>query len=668
MLTHSRYRSYELRHDAGRFQSIVAPDALAAARLEPIISMRHEAVLDLTFARDNEYCAISFAIVEGVMLLERQRDAIVWPRWAADLLGERVLDSVAERLDPWLRARVLARCENSEVVRMFSDDARFEHDFAQARVAGLCGAADLLTVCRSLAEALYALRFAPGKRVGIFHSAGANAAALLAGRAACVEFDAGGVEAFAFARRWFSTLEFEDTTPGARYDLTIGSCAVRLEAPTRIVAVTGDADDSDDGKQGLRVNVARPVPLATLVSYDSEDSVLDAMLEVVTPASPARATSMATVASVGGSAGRIALLVRDDCARIPDADSDAIGVMMERLTGEGFDVTVAPTSKTVRASDCDLLHVVGHRHAAATIAQIVELRRAGVPVVVTPYLDDPAGAGRWGINATNAMLRAGAYDAVAEFYAGALAARKLVAEVPLPTSPPGIDENVRSLLQYANGFIVTSPEEAERIHEDYGVKGPTTIAPAFFDLCAPKSVDARIGTQEFVFVHGPFDPSGNVLAIVLAAQRERFPVVVTGAVANGEYYAHTMAALDERSLYLPESELGPRDLAGLYGSARVYAEASWAGSGLHRLARAAAAGAAIVASTSSLAASVWGESVELADPASVVSIAAALRRAWDAAPVRTHTLISRTKERCDQSAALRALALAYHAASAVAIP
>lgn len=82
MRTHSRFRTYELRHDRERLRSIVAPETLVAARLEPVMSMRHEAELDVTFARDGRFAGIGFAVVEGVMLLERERDAIVWPRWA----------------------------------------------------------------------------------------------------------------------------------------------------------------------------------------------------------------------------------------------------------------------------------------------------------------------------------------------------------------------------------------------------------------------------------------------------------------------------------------------------------------------------------------------------------------------------------------------------------
>ncbi|MHB8146700.1 MAG: hypothetical protein ACYDGM_05470 [Vulcanimicrobiaceae bacterium] len=661
MRTYGAYPSFDLLGDPAAVRALLSSDHLVAARFEPTLSLRFEGILDLVFEHSGSFLAVALIKVEGAMLVVRESDPIIWPRWIAGLADEATLDALQERIYPWMRSLVLARFDNNEAFRFYRDEAAVRDDYMRARELGLLGAAPLLTVARSAAPAMYARRFTHGRRVGIFDPQGANGAALLAGYARSVEFDAGDAATTAFVRRWFSTLSIGQTADPGAIEVAVG---VRERLPAAAVRVMrGSALPGEHG-----VITARPLPPTVLVSFDPEDSIEDARFAVAVPSSGTpRGSSVAATSVIGGSAGRVAIVAREDWQSNPDADTDAIDALVRRLRAEGFNAAVSGATKPLHPGDVDIVHVVGHRHAAVVLRNLETIKQHGTPISVMPYLDDPGAIAAWGGSTTLGALRSMPDDAYYQEYFGAIAARRLVWEVPLPVEPVVADPSVRALLALASSLIVVSSQEEAMARQRYGYAGAVVQVPAIFDTVDPEHVDALVGTQDFVLIHTSLEPRGGAIFAMLAAEQAGLTSVITGAIGSSEYYTYFQMLAGARSIYLAERLLTPGQLAGLYGRARVYLDASWSGYGLHRLTRAASSGAALTVSETSYARSVWGGDVETVDPASVDSIAAGLRRAWDAAPGRGSALANHARVAFDQQMALANVARAYQVAAAACV-
>jgi len=659
--THGAFSTFDLRLDAAAAKKLLSPDRLVAARLEPTLSIRYEGLLDLTFERDGRFLTVPLLKVEAPMLVARESDPLIWPRWVRDLLDRDVADLIQELIFPWLRARVLARFENDESIHMFAESDATRNDFERARSLGLLGAAPFPEVIRSAAAAMYARWLTPGRSAGVYDPDGGNGAAFLVGRAASVYFDSGNAEQNAFVQRWFSTLSFAPSQAVA-VDVAVG-LRERLPAGAELV-VRGAALANEHP-----VTVARPLPLTVMLSFDPDDSVADGSFAVAVPSQAAeRASPLAEPIAVGGSAGNVAIVVREDLWSNPDADTDAVRVLARRLEAEGFTPSVSIASRPLHSEAIDIAHVVGHRHASAIRANLQSLKERGIPIVVMPYLDDPGGVAAWGTSTSLGALRSSPDDAFYEEYLAAIAAKRLVWEVPIPVAAPAPDPDVRALFELASSIVVVSEEEEQRARAGFGYRGPAVYVPALFDTALPAGVDALVGHDDFVLVHTSIEPRGGAVFAARAASKTGFTAVVTGPIGNSEYYTYLQMLADDRVIFLPERSLDASRLAGLYARARVFLDASWTGHGLHRLARAAANGAALVASSTSLASSVFGASVELVDPAGIDAIGEGLRRAWEAAPVRGETLANEAARTFDQQLALVGVVRAYQQASSGAIP
>ncbi len=661
MRTHGAFSTFDLRLDAAAAKALISPDALVAARLEPTLSIRYEGLLDLTFERDGRFVTVPLLKVEAPMLVARESDPLIWPRWVRGFLDGDTADRIQDLILPWLRARVLARFENDESIHMFAQSDARRNDFERARSLGLLGAAPFRDVVRSAAAAMYARRFTRGRSAGVYDPSGANGAAFLVGRAASVYFDSGDAAQNAFVERWFSTLSFAASQAGD-LDVAVG-IRERLTADAELV-ICGAALGNEH-----TVTVARPLPLTVMLSFDPEDSVADGSFAVaVRSKAPERSSTLPEPVAVGGSSGKIVIVVREDLWSNPDADTDAVRMLVRRLEAEGFTPSVSIASRPLHAEAIDIVHVVGHRHASAIRANLQSLKERGIPIVVMPYLDDPGGLAPWGSSTSLGALRSSPDDAFYEEYLGAIAAKRLFWEIPIPAAAPAPDPDVRALLELASSIIVVSEEEERRARAGFGYRGPAAYVPALFDTARPASVDALVGHDDFVLVHTSIEPRSGAVFAALAASKAGFTAVVTGPIGNSEYYTYLQMLADDRVIVLPERSLDANRLAGLYGRARVFLDASWTGYGLHRLARAAASGAALVASSTGLASSVFGTSVELVDPAGIDAIGEGLRRAWEAAPVRGETLANEAARAFDQQLALVGVVRAYQQASSGAVP
>jgi hypothetical protein len=654
--THSRFDALAPRWPAGRYHRLVRAEYLVAGRFEPGYSVRvdNEAILDLVFVSEGETFVLPFIGVQGSQLWFRERSALMWPSRVPPLRTE-VLFELEDLVEPWLRSLAIARCANDEAIRLFGENARAHDAFRQAREAGFIGAASTETVMRSLAPYVYALRFAKDKVVAVSDRNGANGAALLARVASRVDVDLGESGISDLARTWFGPNTFKPLDSSRRYDVAVGAATVQADFRVAV--------GSSDG--GRIVQAVKPIPPPVMVSFDTDDGMPETHFSVTAPAVALRPSGIGEMTIVGGSTGRIGIVVRDDYIGGEDSDTDAAFALAVRLEEQGFTPAVVPANH-LRPGEHDLIHAFGWRCAPSLIAALQRAGNPTIPIVVTPYADDTADEAMWGEAVIRAALENAADDEMRSFYLAAVGARNLEAPNAPARAASKLHDNpdVRELLRRAGAVIVSSDDEAARLRESFRYDGPCHRVPAVFGTDpANGEIGSLVGSSEFVLVHAPVEPRCNQFQLARAAAALGYQLVVTGQVREVHYYGEMMAALGLGSCWLPANRLNPGELSALYRRARVFADASWSSTGLYRMARAAAAGAALVAPLSGYARSVWPGLAVLVDQASEDSIAAGLKRAWEQAPQLGPALAAQTGRQSNPFDSLREVLAAYQAAA-----
>jgi hypothetical protein len=654
---HARFAQLAPKIDSERFHRVVAADTLLFARLDTGYGVRVDnyGLLDLVFARDGETVAIPYLIVQGMQLFTREETPFVWPEWLPPMRRERSR-AIEDAVEPWLRSLTIARYAGGEAIKRFGGDDAAYALVESARAMGLLGAAPTDVVLPNVAPYVYALRFAKGRRIGIFDRDGANGAAVL-GRVASVAAFLGERERADVASRWFG-LEFFASGGDEAFDVVVGDGAVQPAAAVRL---------SLDHPTGRNVSIAMPIPTAIMVSFDPNDSREQGRFGVIAPAVELREPKLPAVPVIGGSAGRIGLVVRDDYVGVEDADSDAARALAGRLEVQGFSPTLVGASH-VNPREFDLLHVFGYRCADALEAALGRAGPFAAPIVLTPYADDLKDEAVWGAAVHMEALSNAIDQSVRVLYETAIAERLLLSPTAPPMGTSAFGPAARSLFARARAALVSSPDEERSLRERFGFNGVTRVVPAL--LAEEGDGDAAglgtlAGEEPFVLVHAPLEPRCNQYLLARCCAALDYPVVMVGPILNTEYYGEVVAALGERGMWIPSDAIGPAELGALYRRARVFADASWSSNGLYRLTRAAAAGASLVASTSGYARAVWPGLVQTVDPGSRESIAHGLRSAWERSATSGTALAQQNAERYPPFAMLRAVLGAYQQAAAV---
>ncbi len=619
MRQHERYQRLAPAIDAGHFRELVADRHLVYARFEPGLGDRYEGLLDLVFAADGRYAIVPYVLVQNVMVLVRESSPLIWPAWLPPLRSATV-DAIEAQLVPWLRARTLARVDGSEATRLFTADPVVAGEIARARSIGWLGAAPCAQTLRMLAPYVYAERFASGRRVAVVDPNGAYGAVVVARDAAEVRAELGDPELEALAGRWYGSDVF-GRCDGWEAEVTI---APAFGTARWAVALEGG---------GRQVAVVEPLPPAITVSFDPADAPVVGSFGVVAPEPELRASALPPVPIVEGSQGRIAVVLRDDFAATPDADSDAGLALAERLRAQGFDARTLGVSQ-VELDGWDVLHVFGLGLAGPLSALVAQARARAIPIALTPYADDLADEAAWGAGIAQVALASGCDEAQRAYSMAAIAARNLTAATVPARGAVRLLANpdTSALLAAVVAVYPTCEPELRRLQEA-GYRGFHRIVPALLGAePEPEAIGPLVGADPYVLVHAAVEPRANQYALATAARRAGLPLVLLGSVRHAPYYAEVMGALGRRGCWLPEADLRPGELAALYAGARVYADASWSSGGLYRVARAAAFGAAVVAPSSGYGRACWPDLVREVDPGSIASIEAALRAAWDDAP------------------------------------
>lgn len=617
MRRHNRFARLAPAFDLESFHEVVRAEHLACARLEPGLGDRYEGLLDLVFAREDRIALVPFVVVAGMMVLLRESSPFVWPAWLP-ALRRATVEEIEDAVEPWLRALTMARVDGEERFRIFAPDAGTRATIEAARAAGWLCAAPSDTVLPAVAPYAYAQRFARGKRVAIEDRAGAYGAALLARTAQATRASLGDAELEARARRWFGSDIF-GTPAQDGYDIEIAQSPHRGAPVSIALSVAPNA---------RVVEVATPLVPSVTVSFDAEDAPTIGRFSVAAPEPALRPSRAATMPVLGGSSGRIALVLRDDYARVPDADTDAATALAELLRQQGFEANTFGVS-AVDGGAWDVVHLFGLRLAP----QLGGLATPRGPVVLTPYADDPKDEAAWGSGIVGVTLGLASDVASREHHAWGISERRIAAPtVPaIAAAPWAQDPAARHVLARVAAVYLSCDAEGRRLASDFGCAGGfNRVVPALLGPePEPASIGGLVGSEPFVLIHAPVEPRCNQLALVSAAAALGLPVVLVGVVRAAAYYSETIQALGPGGCWLPEEQLAPGELAALYASARVFADASWSSAGLYRLARAAGYGCGLVVPASGYARAVWPQLVHEVDPASNASILQGLRHAWD---------------------------------------
>jgi hypothetical protein len=641
--------------EQGRFARVVAAPFLVAARLQPSFYPWGEGWIDLVFSRDGEIALVPFVQIDAPMVYVREASPFIWPAWLP--IEPPAVAGLEAVLEPWLLAHTLLGSLDQEVVAFFTDDVQARATFDAAREARfLCaiGADELFT---DLAPYVYAQRFAVGKRVGISSADGAFGASLLARVANSVHADLGDTQRNQLAQTWYG-IGLYGAIPHASFDVEISATASNGAAAS--IALESRTEGATE------VTFTRPVFPLLACSFDLADAEPIRQFYVRAREPILRANRLTAAPVIGGSAGRIAIVIRDDGLVAPEADVDQARALAEALGEQGFDARLTVAS-AARAEGYDLIHLFGHRHVAQFEYILDEAKRLNVPVVATPLLDDFSHESLWGTAAIRTMLSGIRDEATQQTIERGLAARLVMTDAESQRGKPAYDERLlqKMFAQCRSAIFATQAEEAQA-RSRYGFSGSSRLVPSVPSRpVSPEPIGALCGADEYVLVHAAVEPRANQWIAARAVAAIGATCVLVGTVENSEYYQSVMEAAGDGLIWLPEDALSAGQLEALYAGARIYADLSWAGHGAARLVRAAAHGT-VPAMTSSLGlAELWPELTGGADPGSLESAISVMRQAWMRAPAIGYQIAERTVQLCDPLRALQAVLGAYAEAAGV---
>lgn len=583
-----RYRRRTLpltyARDAAQVRALLHPRKLRAARLEPaFLGIGGAGYVDLVFADGQALCCVAMIEIEPEMIEQRESSPFIWPYDIASLIDHHQAAAIEDEILPWIESLAFGRTLCDEHVRFY--DASFRDVFETARAAAFLGAAPYEMVFAKAAPYVYAVRFAAGRQVAVNDEFGATGAAVLHTHAAGVR--AGMPSDMAtLARNWFGIDAYG--APRVAADVTIGE----LERGRVHIAL------NDIPHNAHRMPIATPVPMDISISFDAEDAPACAHFGIVLQQPSDVRFSLPVFATAGGSSGRIALLVREDAASTPDADTDAARYLAQRLASEGFCVDVLAARACDPAAH-DLIHVLCAAYPEQALDVVLRARSLGKPVVVTEPIALRDAQAFWGPATLPHVLRSCKDEVVLEDHLRLLAARRLeLPGVPLAGEPyAGYRDVQRRLLEAAGALVPAN-------------------APAFLPCGDAAGVRHVTGQAPYILMHAPIVPRSNQFTAVRAASAAGLRAVLAGPIADFEYANRLRHYAGPGVAFIAEPA-NDAELMALYADAKVFADPSWFALGTSRRALAAAAGCAVA-------------SAPAVDPADERVWCTALRAAWDA--------------------------------------
>jgi hypothetical protein len=604
-------------------RELASGEHLVAARIEPVTRGREPtAFLDLHFSDGERSVTIPLLYVDIAQLDVREADPVLFPHSVLGTLTDARAKEIVDRLLPELEGRATNGGFWVEEVLHFGSSP----GFAAARERGFFGAAPLATSLPRIAPAIYAQRFSSGKHTVAYGPDALELGAFLSGAGtSCLVIGDDPV-----ARAWYGALGAADTTQS--YDLAIGAGPAPVTAATQVRI--------DGGAAGRAIALEAPVPADLMLAFHTSDAgagrfTVTATREPFTR----RVADIAVSPPVGGSAGRVAIVVRPDGALVPDADTDEAAALAQALGREGFTVEVVSSIDGLDAFLPDLVHLFGVRPGAFARRVAQWASDARKTLAVHAFHESPADGAYWGALVSPYCFSYSGDDRSVNTYLELLMRRAVEVDgigpkMKYAPSVIGLPDS-EHVLGMADVVFVNSERELRAV-EHHRIGRPTfLVAPIPLIAVVPEPVGALVGSDPFILVHGPIGPEGNQLLVARGAAGVGAPLVMAGAIDDPRY-AERLREFAPAQLQILD-EPSPALLMGLYRTAAVVADASWIGRGHSRLATAAALGASVVSSCTR-----WvefpGNEGRTIDPADVNSIARGIGEAWDNAVNRDESI------------------------------
>lgn len=611
-----------------RLKRIVRVDTLTSVRLEPILRQQKPlAMLELRFSDGDEAAIVPLVLIDVAMLLDPERDVLVWPAHVAEALDEKTVASLAATIVPWTIAQTLGQTLNTERTWLLGNPREREL-YAYARSKNAIGAAPAQESFLQAAPFVYAGRFWAGGRIGVAGDAAVLGAALAAGRGIDFEFASEPVPD-AMLTRWYGV----QVQPA-------GKTRTLVVEPARANAHFASGLSGDVVRIGVRIDAAGHIPLVVpspidaAFPFDAADGVINGSLELSgsIPATPPARRRHLRPATIGDSAGRIFFGVRS--AQLPgdDGDIDEAYALADALRTEGFSVDVGDDPDAVASGGYDLVHVFGTLDAARALAFLAAAKATGAATALHANAEEATLGGWWGTVVTRYCYEYAADQRSVDDFSALLRERRLVlgeVRADRAYAPPGQDPAMlRTAVRGADVVFVSGEVERAFINERYGRSENVVIVPPAVPFSAEGTpVGALTGTVNYAFIHAPIGPRGNQIVAMRAADRAKIPLVVAGTVDDPSYLSllREFGGASTRIITDPSAEV----LESLYAGATVFVDVAWVGTGRARAARAAVAGARIVIADRRPADPVLdGGDVSLVDPGDESGITSALGNAW----------------------------------------
>ncbi|MHB8462008.1 MAG: hypothetical protein ACYDA1_05130, partial [Vulcanimicrobiaceae bacterium] len=313
--------------DVVRRPELIHRAYLAAVRFEPTYSIRHAGcALDLCFAHEDHIEIVVGVLAPFPMVLLPESTPLLWPKHISETISNDILQVLEADVLLWLRAMTSGRRPIEERLRLYADGPMVGL-IETARRNGWLGAAPYREVTLGAAAGAYVAGRYAGKSIQISdYPMGATGAWMLA-KENMVVADLGAPEVNAAANQWFASTIF-GALPEQPFEVALG-LRERLRASECIVA-----EDGGD----VTLSLVEPMPVDGLLSFDPDEGPIARTFSVSAVVQPQLRTpiSVPTPQALGGSAGRIAFLLRSDWRSDPDADVDSACLLAEWLRGEGL--------------------------------------------------------------------------------------------------------------------------------------------------------------------------------------------------------------------------------------------------------------------------------------------------------------------------------------------
>lgn len=334
------------------------------------------------------------------------------------------------------------------------------------------------------------------------------------------------------------------------------------------------------------------------------------------------------------------------------------------LQRRGHYVTIS-TDRSPVPDGFDIVHLTNLTSPFETLDQAIAVERFPGPVVLMPIFIDHADEAVWGMRTVPALFASAMDEATLRDSLARLQQRVVTTgNVPPPPARAELTPNYTAaqheIMRRVDYVIANAHSEMHRLYRYLATDVSYAVAPSCADVLTygrhrRQQFKDRYGFDNFVLTTGRLESRKNHLLLFEAMRELGYPLLCVGKGVERAYSELLRAYRPKNTIMLPF--LTEEELAAAYAAARVVAMPSWDEVVSLSSLNAAASEASLVLTRNSFEHEYFRDDASYCDPASVDSIAGAIRQAWeshDALELRRRHLRERvTREYSwDQSARL----------------